>query len=389
MCQNGLGFIILAAGKGTRMRSKLPKVFHHLADLPLVEHVMNSANSVGAEQICLVVGPEFEDKYTPKQEHVIAWQMDRLGTGHATKIGLQALSPSIKRVVVLFGDVPLMSAEAMARLGNSSAAISLLGFQPDDPAMYGRVATDANGSPTAIIEFKDASEAQKQIRLCNGGPMSFDVNFLKENIDKLSDENAQGEFYLTDMLKIAVNAGLNTELELVGADELTGVNTRLDLAYATKLFQQQQRKKFMLSGVTLQDPDSVIFSHDTEIAADVTIEPNVVFGPGVSVESGAKIRAFSHLEGAQVSSNAIIGPYARLRPGTSVGEGVKIGNFVETKNTVFHAGAKANHLSYVGDAEVGAKANIGAGTITCNYDGYNKSKTIIGEGAFIGSNTAL
>ncbi len=387
--------IVLAAGLGTRMRSTLPKVMHEIGGLPLVGHVLNSVVAAGADKVAVVVGPEM-----PKlEEHVLARvphaschvQVDRLGTAHAVKAAEAAYQDTSDHVLVLFGDTPLVTAETLHRLRerlSSGADVVVLGFEAANPFGYGRL-LESDGELVAIREEKDASNDERSATLCNAGIMAFTGNALPELIAGIKNDNAKGEYYLTDAVEIARSKGMRVVSELADEKEVQGINNRAQLASCEAVFQQVQRETFMENGVTLQAPDTVYFSYDTEIGPDVVVEPNVVFGPGVHVDGGARIRAFSHLEQAHVSAEAIVGPYARLRPGAEIGEGAHVGNFVEIKNAQVEAGAKVNHLSYIGDARIGAKSNIGAGTITCNYDGYLKHHTDIGAGSFIGSDSVL
>lgn len=392
--------IVLAAGKGTRMKSDRPKVMHHVAGRPLIGHVLASVAGVKATQVALVVGPGMEE--VAEQAHmvglasIVATQEDRLGTGHAVSIGFNALRAGGVApegiTIVLFGDTPLIRPETVMRLAakvEGGAAVAILGFRTEAPTGYGRVLQSAGGGVLAIREENDASDEEKRVTLCNSGVMAFDSHVLSELLPLIDNKNAKGEYYLTDAVALAVGRGLAVLVETCPEDEVLGINNRLELSRAEALMQRRLRDAHMLSGVTLVAPDTVYFSMDTAIAPDVLVEPSVVFGPRVRVESGAVIHAFSHLEGTTIGAGAQIGPFARLRPGTDLGSGVKIGNFVETKNAQVADGAKVNHLSYIGDATIGAKANIGAGTITCNYDGFDKYMTRIGAGAFIGSNSAL
>ncbi|MBV6657389.1 MAG: bifunctional UDP-N-acetylglucosamine diphosphorylase/glucosamine-1-phosphate N-acetyltransferase GlmU, partial [Devosiaceae bacterium] len=347
------------------------------------------------QQTCLVLGNgrEAVEELLASQGHTVtvASQTERLGTGHAVmsvqKAGLLASGP----VMVLLGDAPLVRPETIAAALASvaeGADLCVVGFEAADPTGYGRLITQ-DGQLTAIIEEKEATPEQRAVTLCNSGLMAFGPGVLGPLLDKLTNDNAKGEYYLTDTIGHAHAASLRVATSLADEAELAGVNTRADLAEVEAAFQARRRHDLMLEGVTLQAPETVMLAHDTVIEPDVTIEPNVVFGPNVTVRSGATIRAFSHLEGATVEGGATIGPYARLRPGAQIGEGAKVGNFCEVKNASVETGAKINHLTYVGDAHVGAGANLGAGTVTCNYDGENKHHTEIGEGAFIGSNSSL
>jgi bifunctional UDP-N-acetylglucosamine pyrophosphorylase / glucosamine-1-phosphate N-acetyltransferase len=394
MSKPQLSVVILAAGKGTRMKSKLPKVLHKLAGKPLVEHVIDAVRDLGPKETVLVLGPESEEVGALYPHTLSVIQYDRLGTGHAVSVTSEVLEGKDRDVLILFGDTPLVKTStlnAMIDAKNSGSNVSLVvaGFEPADPLRYGRVKCDNYGQPQSIIEFKDASEEDRQIGLCNGGAMLVSGSDLFRLLKKTSNDNASGEFYLTDLVKLAADEGLGTAMVLFGEDEVLGINARSELAAAEKLLQQKLRQSAMDQGVTLIDPDTVYLSTDTVIGQDVIIEPNVFIGSGVQIESDTTIKAFSHLENARVGNGVQIGPFARLRPGAEIGDGCKIGNFVEVKNATFAPGAKANHLSYIGDAEIGSKSNIGAGTIFCNYDGINKHKTTLGDGVFIGSNSAL
>jgi bifunctional UDP-N-acetylglucosamine pyrophosphorylase/glucosamine-1-phosphate N-acetyltransferase len=393
--------IVLAAGKGTRMKSDRPKVMHKVAGRPLVGHVLTSVAAVNPAQVALVVGPDMEmvaDQATKAglSSYRVALQQDRLGTGHAARIGLEALGSEAVAadsiVIVLFGDTPLIRSETIWRLAQQvedGAAVAILGFNAAVPTGYGRLLVNDTGQVTGIREENDASDEEKKITLCNSGVMAFNSKVLSELLPQVRADNAKGEYYLTDVVGLAAGRGLRVAVETCAEEEVMGINNRLELSRAEARMQQMLREQMMLSGVTLIAPETVYFSMDTVIEPDVVIEPHVVFGPGVKVESGVVIHGFSHIEGATIGAGAQVGPFARLRPGTALAARSKVGNFVETKNAQVAEGAKINHLSYVGDAIVGAKANIGAGTITCNYDGFDKYVTRIGAGAFIGSNSAL
>lgn len=392
-------FVILAAGKGTRMRSQKPKVLHAVGGSPMLGHSLALARTVGATRVVVVVGHDAERVAEAARAHrpaadglATALQDPQLGTAHAVAQSREALQGFAGDVFVLFADTPLIQPETIARLAAERAAgagVAVLGFEPADPGAYGRLILGADGALERIVEFKDADPAERAVRLCNSGVMAIDGTRLFDWIDRIDNDNAKAEYYLTDIVALARADGVRVSVAVADETEVLGVNDRAGLAAAEAAFQDRARKDALLGGVTMTAPETVFFSYDTALGRDVEIEPNVVFGPGVRVEDGARIRAFSHLEGAEVASGAVIGPYARLRPGARIGAGARIGNFVEVKNAQFEEGAKANHLSYIGDARVGAGANIGAGTITCNYDGYLKHRTDIGAGAFIGSNTAL
>lgn len=377
------------------MKSALPKVLHKIAGLPLVAHVARAAQGAGAGDLALVVGHGGEklraaaEGFAPEAE--IFEQKERLGTAHAVLAARPAIERGHDDVLVMFGDTPLIDADAltMARIRLAEgAAVVVLGFRTDNPAGYGRL-IERDGRLVAIREDKDASEEERRITFCNSGLMAIAGAHALELLEAVGNANAKGEYYLTDIVEIAGRKGLAVVATEASFENALGINNRAELAEAEAIWQKRRRRDFMMAGVTLIAPDTVFFSHDTLIEADALVEPNVWFGPGVHVASGATIRAFSHLEGAKVACGAEVGPFARLRPGTDLKEKAKVGNFCEVKKAVVEKGAKVNHLTYIGDAHIGAGANIGAGTITCNYDGYSKFLTEIGEGAFIGSNSAL
>jgi bifunctional UDP-N-acetylglucosamine pyrophosphorylase/glucosamine-1-phosphate N-acetyltransferase len=387
--------IVLAAGEGTRMKSTLPKVLHEVGGRPIVAHVLASAVTADADAIALVVGPGREDVAKAARavaaEADIFEQVERLGTAHAVLQARAALETPADDVIVLYGDTPLVTSGTLAKVRAELARgtdVVVLGFEAANPTGYGRLLMDADGL-AAIREERDASDEERRVRLCNSGIMGFAGSCVLPILQAIGNRNAKGEYYLTDAVEIARAEGLKTGVVSGAEAEFLGINDRAQLAICEAEFQARRRRQMLVAGVTLTAPETVFFAHDTVIAADVVVEPNVVFGPGVRVETGARIRAFSHLEGARVAEGAIIGPYARLRPGADIGRDAHIGNFVEVKNARIEAGAKANHLAYIGDARVGAKSNIGAGTITCNYDGFGKYHTDIGAGAFIGSNSSL
>ena len=387
--------VILAAGQGTRMRSALPKVLHKVAGLSMIGHVLTVVSQSVSTAASVVVGPDREDVADEARRVLpdsrIAVQADRLGTAHAVLQARDSIGTGYDVVIVLYADTPLVRPETLSRLRDAvinGAAVAALGFEARDPTGYGRFIM-AGDELLAIREHKDASEAERRITLCNGGLMALDGRHALELLGRIGNANSQKEFYLTDAVGVARNAGLRTVAVAASEDEVMGVDDRVKLAAAERILQDRLRENAMRNGVTLIDPSSVYFSHDTKIASDVIVEPNVFFGLDVSVESDAIIRAHSHIEGAKVGRGVHIGPFARLRPGADLAEGARIGNFCEVKNSIIGAGAKVNHLSYIGDADVGANANIGAGTITCNYDGYFKYRTVIGEKAFVGSNSSL
>ncbi|MDD2869931.1 bifunctional UDP-N-acetylglucosamine diphosphorylase/glucosamine-1-phosphate N-acetyltransferase GlmU [Neomegalonema sp.] len=391
-----LNLVILAAGKGTRMASSRAKVLHEIGGLSLIGHALAGARPLSPGRVAVVVG---HDGDSVAAEAARLWpgvatarQEEQLGTGHAVLQAREVLEGATGDVLVLYGDSPFVSTGTLRRLiaaRRAGAAVGVLGFEPEEPGGYGRLKLAPDGGLDAIVEAKDATPEEAAIRLCNSGVLIFPAERLFGWLDRLSPANAKGEYYLTDVVALARAEGLPCAAVRASAEEVLGVNSRLELAGAEALFQQERRRAVLESGVTMTAPETVFFSHDTRIEPDVLIEPHVVFGPGVHVRGGARIRAFSHLEGAEVASGAIVGPYARLRPGTQVGEGAHVGNFVELKNARLGAGAKANHLAYLGDAAVGAGTNVGAGVITANYDGVSKHRTEIGEGAFIGSNAVL
>ena len=390
-----LATIVLAAGKGTRMKSDLHKVLHPIAGRPMVGHLMASAAELNPERQVVVAGHGREQlENALRGSATIAVQDPQLGTAHAVQQAEEALAGFEGDVLILYGDVPFVRAETMramiARLHEADApAAVVLGFEPADALQYGRVIAE-NGRIVKMVEHKDATEAERACRVCNSGLMAVRSADLFGLLPRVGNDNAQGEYYLPDVVNIAIADGRTCAVVVTDdADEVAGINSRAELAQAEGRWQQRRRALAMADGATLIAPETVWFAWDTVLGRDVTVEPNVFFGPGVTVADGVTIHAFCHLEGATLSPGVHIGPYARLRPGAKLEEDVKVGNFVEVKNTVMHRGAKASHLTYLGDAEVGAEANIGAGTITCNYDGYFKYKTTIGERAFIGSNSAL
>ena len=391
-----LAAIVLAAGKGTRMKSDLHKVLHPLAGRPMLLHLLDSVASLKPTHNVVVVGAgrdQVEAAVKPLGV-AVAHQAEQLGTGHAVLQAKQALPGYSGDVLILYGDVPLVTAATMRRMierlhaGDSPAAV-VLGFRPSDPGAYGRVIADAAGRIGRMVEFKDASAEERAVTLCNSGLMAVRGEELFALLERVGNDNAAGEYYLPDIVMLAAADGRSSAVIETGADEVAGINSRGELAEVELAWQERRRRQAMADGVTLIAPDTVWFSHDTTLGRDVTIEPNVVFGPGVIVADKVTIHAFSHLEGAEVGEGASVGPYARLRPGAVMKAGSRVGNFVEMKKAVLGPGAKANHLTYLGDAEIGAGANIGAGTITCNYDGFFKYQTRIGAGAFIGSNSAL
>ena len=388
--------IILAAGKGTRMKSDLHKVLHPIAGRPMLLHLIDSVAALDPARTIVVTGAageQVEAAVAPLGVGTVR-QTEQLGTGHAVLQAEAALAGFDGDVLVLYGDVPLVTTATMQRMldrlhAEDAPAAVVLGFRPADPGAYGRVIADPDGRIAKMVEFKDASPEERAETLCNSGLMAARRDDLFALLARVGNDNAAGEYYLPDIVMLAAADGRHAAVIETHADEVTGVNSRAELAALEARWQQVRRARAMAEGASLVAPDTVWFSWDTTIGRDVTIEPNVVFGPGVSIADTVVIHAFSHLEGAQVAAGAVIGPYARLRPGAEVGERARVGNFVEMKKSVLGAGAKANHLTYLGDAEVGPGANIGAGTITCNYDGFFKYRTKIGADVFIGSNTAL
>ncbi|WP_095200030.1 bifunctional UDP-N-acetylglucosamine diphosphorylase/glucosamine-1-phosphate N-acetyltransferase GlmU [Mesorhizobium carmichaelinearum] len=395
MSQRSCLSVILAAGEGTRMKSVLPKVLHQIAGLPMVAHVAKAAEAAGASSEAIVIGHGAEEmrkavaKFAPKAETFV--QEKRLGTAHAVLAAREAISRGYDDILVMFGDTPLIDAEALTVARSKlaeGAAVVVIGFRPPLPNGYGRL-VEKGGKLIAIREEKDCSEAEKKIGFCNAGMMAVAGAHALKLLDAVGNKNAKGEYYLTDIVEIAGAQGLDVVATEASFENALGINNRAELAQAEGIWQARRRQEAMLSGVTLIAPETVYFSYDTEIGADTIVEPNVWFGPGVKIAGGAKIHAFSHIEGATIAANCDVGPFARLRPGADLRDKAKVGNFCEVKQAVIEKGAKVNHLTYIGDARVGAGANIGAGTITCNYDGYSKFFTDIGEGAFVGSNSSL
>lgn len=391
-----LAAIVLAAGKGTRMKSDLHKVLHPIAGRPMLMHLLGSLDELSPERTVVVVGSGREQlqKALAGRAIDIAVQDPQLGTGHAVQQAEAALAGFDGDVLILYGDVPFVGSGTMDRLvarlhEEDAPAAVVLGFRPADPAAYGRVIADASGRIAKMVEHKDASPEERSVTLCNSGMMAVRARDLFPLLARVTNDNAAGEYYLPDIVMLAAGDGRASAVIETDAAEVAGVNSRAELAEQELAWQQRRRASAMAEGATLIAPETVWFSWNTKLGRDVTVEPNVWFGPGVTVEDGVTIHGFSHLEGAHVASGAEVGPYARLRPGAELGPNSKVGNFVEVKKARLGPGAKANHLTYLGDADVGAGANVGAGTITCNYDGFFKYRTEIGEGAFIGSNSAL
>ncbi len=387
--------IILAAGKGTRMKSSTHKVLHQVGGRAMIEHLLASVETLAPSKLVTIVGESREQLHEALADRVdFAVQEPQLGTGHAVQQAQHALSDFTGDVLVLYGDVPFVSSKTMQAMidrlnAQDRPAAVVLGFEPEDPLRYGRVIAQ-QGRILKMVEWKDATEEERACQLCNSGLLAVRSEDLFALLDRVSNDNAQDEYYLPDIVNIAVADGHNCAVVTTQwPDEVAGINSRAELAAAEAQWQHYKRAEAMEAGVTLRAPETVFFSWDTQLAADVVVEPNVVFGPGVRVAAGAHIKAFSHLEGASVGEQVEVGPYARLRPGAVLEANSKVGNFVEVKKATLGEGAKASHLTYLGDATVGAGANIGAGTITCNYDGYFKHQTTIGPRAFIGSNSAL
>lgn len=385
--------VILAAGQGTRMKSDLPKVLHPVANWPMIRHVTEACKALQAERIVVVIASDAKAVQEAVAPIPCAVQPEAKGTGDATKAAAKELKDFRGDILVLCGDNALVTPEALQQMrdkrAETGAAVVVAGFEPQDNTPYGRLIRDQTGLLKAIVEAKDAMEEQKAIRQCNAGIMLFDSAHLWSLLEKLQPNNAKKEYYLTDTVELARKQGLTCAVAMMAEDEVCGINTRVELAEAEQLMQQRLRRRVMLEGATLLDPATTYLSADTKIGRDVVIGPNVFIGPGVEIADRVTVHAFCYLEQAKVESGAQVGPFARLRPGTLIGEQAKIGNFVEIKNSSVGKGAKVPHLSYMGDANIGAKANIGAGTITCNYDGFRKSHTHIGVETFIGSNSAL
>jgi bifunctional UDP-N-acetylglucosamine pyrophosphorylase/glucosamine-1-phosphate N-acetyltransferase len=388
--------IVLAAGMGTRMRSDTHKVLHPIAGKPMLMHLLDTVDALGAKERIVVVGKgrdQLEEALNGRGVK-IAHQAEQKGTAHAVQQAEGILSGFDGNVLILYGDTPFVAAgtltEMLQRLDAPDApAVVVLASSPDDPKAYGRVILGQGDSIAKMVEYKDASDAERAVRLCNSGMMAVRSADLWRWLGKIGNDNAAGEYYLPDVVMIAAQEGRTSVAVEADSWQTAGVNSRAELAHLELDWQRRRREEALEQGATLVDPESVWFSHDTKLGRDCTIEPHVVFGTGVVIDEGATIRAFCHIEGATIASGCEVGPFARLRPGAILEEGAKVGNFVEVKKARLGAGAKANHLSYIGDADVGAKANIGAGTITCNYDGFGKYRTEIGNGAFIGSNSAL
>jgi len=387
--------VVLAAGEGTRMRSARPKVLHAIGNRSLVAHVLDAVRKAGGTRTAVVVGPGADAVAAEARQALpgaeIFEQTERRGTAHAVLAARAALASASDDVLVIFGDTPLIRPQTLMRMREAlaeGAAVVVLGFRPQDPTGYGRLVLEG-GELVAIREELDANPAERALNLCNGGLMAFAGATALAILERIGNDNRKGEYYLTDAVAVARALGLKAAVIETEEDDVRGINTKAQLAETEAVLQQRLRSAAMAAGVTLVAPDTVFLSADTKFGRDVVVEPFVVFGPGVTIADNAVIRSFSHLDRAQVGKGAMVGPYARLRPGAQLHENVHIGNFVEVKEAVVEAGAKANHLSYIGDTTVGAGANVGAGTITCNYDGVAKHRTEIGKNAFIGSNSSL
>ena len=384
--------IVLAAGEGTRMRSKRAKVLHEIAGRSMLAHVLAAIEGAGIDSVALVVGPAGADVAAAAPAARAYTQRERRGTAHAVLAARAAIADDYAELIVAFADTPLIRPDTFTRLRErmreSGAAVVALGFAASDPTGYGRLLMEGE-TLLAIREDKDATPSERAVTLCNAGLMALDGRVALDLLDAVGADNAQREFYLTDVVALARRRGLGTAVVIVDEDEVLGVNDRVQLAQAEAAIQARLRAAAMRGGATLVDPSSVTFSFDTRLGRDVVVEQSVVFAPGVSVGEGTRIRAFSHLEGVTIGERAVIGPFARLRPGSVLRDDVHVGNFVEVKASILSEGVKANHLTYIGDAEIGTKTNIGAGTITCNYNGFQKFKTIVGANAFVGVQSAL
>jgi len=393
-----IGVIILAAGQGTRMKSALPKVMHAVAGRPMLHHVLDTSHSLSPKRVVVVTSPAQEDVRATVTNADSAIQDPPLGTGHAVLAAAEAMKGFTGDVIILFAADPLVRRETIEHMLKArhqptndgvKPAVVVLGFRPKDPAQYGRLIVNGGGVLEAIVEYRDADEDTRAINLCNSGVMVVDGTLLFDLLRKVKNDNAKQEYYLTDIVALARQQGLPSVVVEGEEEEVLGVNSRDELALVEGVMQKRLRQKAMEDGATLQDPSTVYFSYDTKLGKDVVVGPNVFFGPGVTVADNVTINAFCHIEGATIAEGAIIGPFARLRPGADVSAAAHVGNFVEIKNAIIGERAKVNHLTYIGDAWVGPQSNIGAGTITCNYDGFNKHLTVIGAGAFIGSNSTL
>src|SRR6266850_1793411 len=387
--------IVLAAGEGTRMQSAMPKVLHPVAGQSLLAHVLDAAPKGAGASLAVVIGPDHravaEEVKRLRPDATTFIQRERLGTAHAVLAARDAIARGADDLLVVFGDTPLISAATLARMRaplKNGAALAVLGFQAADPTGYGRLLFEGDRL-AAIREHADATPAERMTKLCNAGVMAFDGRRALEVIEKIGNANSRREYYLSDAVGVVRQLGLEAVVIETSEDEVRGINTKAQLAEAEAAMQTRLRKAALDAGVTLIAPETIFLAADTKFGNDVTIEPFVVIGPGVTIDDGAVIHSFSHIVQSSIGKKALVGPFARLRPGNSLGDGSKVGNFVEMKASTLEAGVKVNHLSYIGDTHVGAKTNIGAGTITCNYDGFSKHKTMIGAGAFIGTNSSL
>lgn len=392
MTERAVALVVLAAGQGSRMQSELPKVLHRLGGTALLAHALAAGRSLDPALVVVVAGHGAEAvtravaKLDPDAR--VALQSEQLGTGHAVAQALPLMDGFDGRVVVLYGDTPFIAPETLAALAAHPADVAVLGFHAADPGRYGRLVVQGDRLDR-IVEYKDADDATRAITLCNSGVMAADAALLRDLVGRLSNDNAAGEYYLTDVVALARAQDRSAAVVTCDESETLGINTRAELAAAEAAFQSRKRSDALDNGVAMADPATVWFALDTHVGRDAIIGQNVVFGPGVTVESGAEILPFCHLEGCHVSAGATVGPFARLRPGAELGGDAHVGNFVEIKNAVLAEGVKVGHLTYLGDAEVGERSNIGAGTVTCNYDGVSKHRTVIGADAFIGSDTML
>ena len=383
-----LAIVILAAGKGTRMKSEKPKVMHEIAGRPMISWLLETAQSLNPEKIVVVTAPSMNDVVVACAPHQVAFQQEQRGTGDAVKPALEYLKDFKGKVLILLGDEPFLDKAALAQM-IAWDGLSVMAVRPLSPKGLGRIIVHEDGTLDHIVEEKDASDVQKEIRLCNAGNFCIPSSHLGKWLSQLTPNNAQGEYYLTDVPKIAEKDGFLTYVVETDVQWVWGINTRAELAEHERMAQVMLRERAMAGGVTFIDPNTVYLSWDTQFGKDVVVEPGVFFGPNVKIEDNVVVHAYSHMENVSIAKGASIGPFARIRGGAQIDEGAKVGNFVEIKNSHFGAGAKANHLAYIGDSVVGKKTNIGAGTITCNYDGFDKHKTVIGDGVFVGSNSTL
>lgn len=388
MSINDLAIIILAAGKGTRMKSDKPKVLHEIAGKPMLSILLDQLEQLGASRTIVVTAPDMDDVKALAEPHRIAVQKNQNGTGDAVKAALPALEGFDGNVLILLGDEPFVPMNVLAEMVAHDHP-TVMGLIPPDPSGLGRMVMNEDGTLDAIVEDKDCTDAQREIYVCNAGNYCVPASKLHKWIAAIGNDNAQNEYYLTDMVEIAKNEGDAFDVFTIPVDHVWGINDRLQLAEHENVYQEMMRDQFLRAGVSMMDPDSVWFHHDTKLAVGVHLEPNIFFGAGVTVEEGVTIKAFSHIEGAYIKKGSTVGPFARLRPGSDIGENVKIGNFVEIKKSIIGDGAKLSHLAYVGDCEMGKDVNFSCGAITVNYDGFDKFKTVIGDGALVGSNVSL